>query len=64
MGPLYFLVLSIITPAGELQIEATQVPDCNGKAEFQQLMQSQVEAGTIKDWNALCLTVGDTGQPI
>jgi hypothetical protein len=64
MGPLYFLIISIITPAGELQMTAQSVPSCEGKAEFQELMHNKVMAGDILDWSAICLTVGDKGQAI
>lgn len=64
MGPTFILVISILTNAGVLEMEAVNVPNCDGKAEFQQMMQEQVEAGSIKDWNAMCITVGDKGHAI
>lgn len=64
MGPTFILVLSILTNAGVLEMTATTVPNCDGKEEFQQMMQEQVEAGAIKDWNAVCVTVGEHGQEV
>jgi hypothetical protein len=65
MGPLYFLVISIITSTGELQMEAMPVPNCEtNKQAFVQLMEEAKGSGEIKDWNALCLTVGDKGHAI
>lgn len=64
MGPTFILIISILTNAGVLEMQATPVPNCDGKAEFQQMMQEQVKAGAIKDWNAMCITFGDKGHAI
>jgi hypothetical protein len=64
MGPLYFLILSIITPTGELQMSAQPVPNCDGKEQFQVMMDTAVKEGEIKEWNAICLAVGDKGHAI
>jgi hypothetical protein len=46
-------------------MEAMPVPNCEtNKQAFVQMMEEAKGSGEIKDWNALCLTVGDKGHAI
>lgn len=55
----FILVIALLTNGGELKMDATIVPSCDGKKEFVEMMEARVKAGDIKDWNAVCITSGD-----
>lgn len=65
MGPLYFLIVAIFLPTGELQLDVKAVNSCtNGKEQLVELLDAKVHTGEIVEWNAACITVGDKGHAI